>query len=180
MYLREMWAVAAMAGHAAAHRICMDNLRVYDDPNFWPSFGLPLDPPYRGNPSGEAQIEDLAQYVCSYHDEVGGEQLFRKAAELGIHKADADGWAGLEVHERLAYQLFAVTARACFKAVRAEVPVEFEVKPATAAEPAPVGTAATGHESKEGQADPSSFHANGVAAEPAATPPMTADTATAT
>jgi hypothetical protein len=176
MKLREMYAVAAMAGHSGAYRIALENLEPLHDPNFWFSFGEPQV--YRGEMGGELQVQDLAEYVCGYHDDVSGEQAFRKAAEMGIHQHDADGWAALPLRDRLCYQLFCVSVRACFKLLIVEVPVEAE----PVVEAVPDAETVPGHESEQGlaplvpvseaaAADPSVFPAPDAPSGAAPAPP---------
>ena len=55
----------------------------------------------------EDDLSILAQYVCDRPENVTGEQLFRKAAELALHKADPDSYFEQPHDVREAYRLFA-------------------------------------------------------------------------
>lgn len=62
----------------------------------------------------EADIEMLAQYVCGRPDNVSGEQLFRKAAELAVHDAPASSFFDQAYEVQMGYRLFARSCRLVF------------------------------------------------------------------
>lgn len=62
----------------------------------------------------EDDLAILAQYVCDRPENVTGEQLFRKAAELALHKADPDSYFKQSLDVREAYRLFAKSCRLVF------------------------------------------------------------------
>lgn len=120
--------LAAAAGQAAARQCAaLMNPDTYDAAR-WASFGDVL--PFRGDDSGEAAVKALADYVCRYHAPVHGEQLYRKAHELGVHHSNPDGWAALGRGDSLPYGLFATTARAVFEAWPKEA-IEADAEPVT-------------------------------------------------
>ena len=62
----------------------------------------------------EDDLAILAQYVCDRPENVTGEQLFRKAAELALHKANPDSYFEQSLDVREAYRLFAKSCRLVF------------------------------------------------------------------
>ncbi|SNY93521.1 hypothetical protein SAMN04515647_3820 [Cohaesibacter sp. ES.047] len=62
----------------------------------------------------EADLEMMADYVCGRPENVSGEQLFRKAAELALHDAPASSYFEQSHEVREAYRLFAKACRLVF------------------------------------------------------------------
>lgn len=75
----------------------------------WPSFG--------GREMSEDDIIDLGAYCIARNP--GGEPLYRKASELGLHDRPRDGWAALTLIERTPYLVFATVATATMAPVAA-------------------------------------------------------------
>lgn len=99
-------ALAVFLADGAGHR--MDAQQEVTFGERWPNFGEP-------SPGQAAPEAALAAYVCGRKEPVSGEQLFRKAAELGVHSCGRDGFADLPKNYRLAYEVFAATAGNVFR-----------------------------------------------------------------
>lgn len=65
-------------------------------------------------------LYQLAKYVCHRAENVSAEQLWRKAAEMGLHEQPADSFFEQPFEIRLAYKLFARTARVTFVEIEME------------------------------------------------------------
>nr|WP_321457247.1 hypothetical protein [uncultured Cohaesibacter sp.] len=59
----------------------------------------------------EEDLAIMAQYICDRPGDVYGEQLYRKAAELALHDAPANGYDDQPFVVREAYRLFAKSCR---------------------------------------------------------------------
>ncbi|PLW77878.1 hypothetical protein [Cohaesibacter celericrescens] len=59
----------------------------------------------------EQDIELMAQYVADRPENVSGEQLFRKCAELAIHDAPAGSFFDQSIEVQIGYRLFAKSCR---------------------------------------------------------------------
>lgn len=100
---------ATYCGHAPATNIA-EALGPTGDPAYagftpalWASFGYVR--PFRGDDTGFAAAQALAEYVCTRREPVSDHQLYNKAAELGIH-AGAD-FPAQPFYVRTAYGTFA-------------------------------------------------------------------------
>lgn len=99
-------AVATSAGHGAAVNLVLGvaggALGAGLDAECWPSFCVP-----RLANEDRDVVGELGAYVAKRVEATAGETLFRKACELGVTGAAADGWPGLAAEIQLAYELFA-------------------------------------------------------------------------
>lgn len=100
--------VALAVGHVAALAL-VAQLRD-GDPDELSLYYRMFEPLEEGR-EGEEDLSMLAQYVCDRPTDVYGEQLYRKAAELALHNAPANGYDDQPFVVREAYRLFAKSAR---------------------------------------------------------------------
>lgn len=96
---------AISIGHGAAVNVLVSLAPAEADPTFdpqcWPSFGN-----VRIEDETRDVVGELGRYVCSRDAPIGGETLYRKAAELGLHGGEPDGWRDQPDAVRLSYELF--------------------------------------------------------------------------
>jgi hypothetical protein len=127
---------ATAVGHAAAVRLAQV-LGPDFDPNFW--F---CDPGYAHEiaSEGEAKVSALGAYVVERTDRGGvvrAEQLYIKAAELGVHRYEFFKFENVPLWVRVAYDAFANVTALCARelgqaqlaARDEEVKLRAEVKP---------------------------------------------------
>ncbi|SNZ20937.1 hypothetical protein [Cohaesibacter gelatinilyticus] len=129
--------VAHMAAFSLIAKVAGVDAEEGQDKERWYSlYMLPADT------EAQDQADDLyqlAKYVCHRHENVSGEQLWRKAAELNLHNQPASSYFDQAFEICLAYTLFARVCRLVFIDIEIEQrEISAKLRRATSSERKPI------------------------------------------